>query len=95
MIEYKKDFFVISGELNFTTAVKLWNESLVLMAKAAQLNFDFTAVTNSNSAGIALLLEWVKYAKQHQKTIRFNNIPKQLNSIIAVSGISKILGLVS
>jgi phospholipid transport system transporter-binding protein len=93
MIEYKKDFFVISGELNFTTAVKLWNESLALMAKASQLNFDFTAVTNSNSAGIALLLEWVKYAKQHQKSIRFNNIPKQLNSIIAVSGISKVLGL--
>jgi phospholipid transport system transporter-binding protein len=93
MIEYKKDFFVISGELNFTTAVKLWNESLALMAKASQLNFDFSAVPSSNSAGIALLLEWVKYAKLHQKSIRFNNIPKQLRSIITVSGIEKILGL--
>jgi phospholipid transport system transporter-binding protein len=93
MIEYKKDFFVISGELNFTTAVKLWDESLALMAKVSQLNFDFTAVTNSNSAGIALLLEWVKYAKLQQKSIRFNNIPKQLQSIITVSGIAKVLGL--
>ena len=92
-IEIKKDFFVIVGELNFTSVPDLWKKSLPLLAKSPQLNFDLTGVTTSNSAGIALLLEWVKYAKQHHKAIRFNNIPKQLYSIIAVSGINKLLGL--
>jgi phospholipid transport system transporter-binding protein len=94
-IAFKKDFFVISGELNFTSVVMLWNESLPYLQKASQLNFDFTDVKNCNSAGIALMLEWVKYAKQNHKTIRFNNIPRQLKSIINVSGIAETLGLAS
>jgi phospholipid transport system transporter-binding protein len=91
-IVFQNDFFVVSGELNFTTVVALWNNSLRLLTQAPQLNFDFTQVTASNSAGLALILEWMKYAKQHNKSIRFNNIPKQLNSIIAISGIANMLG---
>jgi phospholipid transport system transporter-binding protein len=94
MISYQKDFFAVSGELNFTTVVNLWKESLPLLAKAPQLNFDFTEVTSSNSAGLALVLEWMKYAKQYSKPIRFNNIPKQLHSIITIAGLARMLGTV-
>jgi phospholipid transport system transporter-binding protein len=91
-LKFNDGFFVIAGELNFTTVVALWDASLPLLKDAPQLNFDFTSVRNCNSAGIALMLEWVKYAKQHHKTIRFNNLPKQLKSIINVAGITAILG---
>jgi ABC-type transporter Mla MlaB component len=54
MIDFKKDFFVVNGELNFMTTPLLWRESLPLLARAPQLNFDFTEVSASNSAGVAL-----------------------------------------
>lgn len=93
MISYQNDFFIVAGELNFTTAAVLWSESLPLLAKAPQLNFDLTKVTSSNSGGLALILSWIKYARRHNKAVRFNNIPKQLNSIISVAGIGKMLGI--
>jgi ABC-type transporter Mla MlaB component len=43
------------------------------------------------SAGVSLLLEWVKFARQSGKTIEFKNISAQLLSIIKVSGIQFIL----
>jgi phospholipid transport system transporter-binding protein len=90
-IQQENNFFAVSGELNFITVVKLWKQSLPLLSQSSALDFDFGQVSASNSAGVALLLEWLKYAKQQQKSVSFKNIPKHLHSIIAVSGVSEIL----
>jgi len=96
MVTYAKihanaDSLVVSGELNFATVVSLWRDSLALLVSQTHLNFDLSGVTLSNSAGMALILEWIKYAKNHSKMIRFENIPAQLVSIISVSGLQSIL----
>ncbi len=90
-ITSQNNSLVVAGELNFATVVGLWNQSLSLLAQSAQLHFDFQKVESCNSAGVALMLEWIKYAKSHHKTILFSHIPQQLNSIIAVSGIDALL----
>jgi len=82
---------MISGTLNFMTVVELWNASLSFIAKNPALQFDFSKVTAVNSAGLALLLEWLRYAKSHNKMISFDNMPKQLLSIATVAGIEKFL----
>lgn len=86
--------FVISGPLSFTTVVPLWNKSLELFSGKAGLHFDLNEVTSSNSAGVALLLEWVRFAKEYHRAIDFKNIPPQLHSIISVSGIEKLISIV-
>ena len=91
MIELKDNLFIVSGELDFTTIKDLWKVSLPLLASEKNLNFDMTHVDASNSAGLALMLEWMKYAKKENKKIHFANIPTQLQSIMEVSGIEKIL----
>ncbi|MDR3490760.1 MAG: STAS domain-containing protein [Gammaproteobacteria bacterium] len=90
-IELKNNSYIVRGELDFTNVNELWKQSLPLLAKETQLNFDFTHVGASNSAGIALLIEWIKYANKQNKKIHFVNIPAQLQSIINVSGIENIL----
>lgn len=90
-IEFQQILIVVSGELNFTTVAKLWKESLPRLSGYSALNFDLAKVTSSNSAGAALLLEWLKYAKQENKPIQFNNIPAHLSSILSVSGISNMV----
>ena len=82
---------VISGELNFVTVVNLWSESLPLLAKHNALHIDLSRITSANSAALALLLEWLKYARRENKTISFKNTPSQIQSIAAVAGIDNLL----
>jgi phospholipid transport system transporter-binding protein len=82
---------LVSGDLTFVTVMQLWNASLSLLAQQSKLELDLSQVATSDSAGVALMIEWVKYAKQAKKLIRFQHIPAQLASIIAISGIKKLL----
>jgi phospholipid transport system transporter-binding protein len=90
-IEYQQSSIVIIGELNFTTVVSLWNESLPKLAAYPSLHFDLAKVSTKGSGGVALILEWIKYAKRHNKPINFSNVPANLLSILSVSGISNML----
>jgi phospholipid transport system transporter-binding protein len=90
-IDYQQDSLQVSGELNFVTVVALWRESIAKLSAYTTLVFDMAKVTDCNSAGLALMLEWLKYARQANKKITFNNIPANLASIIKVAGINKIV----
>jgi len=81
----------ISGNLNFDSVVELWDESLPLLQNLQSLHVDLSNVTESNSAGLALLVEWLRYADQNKKTITFKYLPQQLLSIAKISGVDEIL----
>ncbi len=87
----RNDSFLVSGDINFASAVSLWNDSLPLLSKSKELIFDFSGVIHANSSALALLIEWIKYAKQNNKSISFIKLPEQLRSIAAVGGIDKLL----
>lgn len=88
-ITEKEGCLVVSGNLNFSSVVPLLQLSLPLFEKKNALHFDFAKVTFANSAGLALLLEWKRYAIKHAKPISFKNLPQQLLSIAVVAGIDK------
>lgn len=90
-ITLKSDCLQVSGEIDFATAVSLWNESLPLLAQCKTLSFDFSNVNKANSAALALLLEWIKYASSKQKQIIFQHLPAQLMSVAKVAGIEGAL----
>jgi len=87
----EKNFLIVSGSLNFFSVAKLWHDSLSLLEKKSSLRFDLSKIVSANSAGLALLLEWLRYAKKKGKLISFENIPSQLSSIAVVAGIDKII----
>lgn len=90
-IAFENNNLLVSGDINFVSAASLWNDSLPLLSKAKELIFDFSGVTHANSAALALLIEWIKYAKQTNKSISFIKLPDQLRSIAAVGGVDKLL----
>lgn len=81
----------VSGELDFSTVANVWKESLPLLVPLPHLRFNFSKVTSANSAGLTLLIEWLKYAKQVNKPISFNHLPKQMMSLATMSGIDELL----
>ncbi|MCD6038895.1 MAG: Sulfate transporter/antisigma-factor antagonist [Gammaproteobacteria bacterium] len=81
----------VSGELNFKTVEALWKQSLpFLSSQQSSIDIDLSQITMSNSAGLALLVEWLKYAKRENKTIIFHGIPPQLQSIAKVAAVNLI-----
>lgn len=81
--------FEVVGDIDFNNVMMLYQKSL------AKLNdhcvIDFAKLNSSNSAGLALLLGWIKYANHLHKTLIFSNIPSHLLALARIAGIEKIL----
>lgn len=90
-ISQNQDSLLIAGQLDFDTVVSLWNDSLPLIKNRQKLDFNFSQVSSADSAALALLIEWLKYAKRENKSISFQDIPAQLMAIASVADIADLL----
>lgn len=90
-ITKRNEVFIISGELNFTTVMSLWVNSLALLTPHQEIHFDLSEVSQCNSAGLALLLEWLKHAKLANQTITFKNIPQTILAIAKLANLTSVL----
>lgn len=83
--------FRLSGELTFDTVPELLKEGARLLASAAELRIDLSGVRRADSAGLALLAEWLREAGQRRLTLRYLNVPAQLHNLARVSGLDQVL----
>jgi phospholipid transport system transporter-binding protein len=83
--------FVLSGVLGFATATEILVASKRLFADHAVLKVDLSGVTHSDSAGLALLLEWINWAKHYRREIRYFDIPAQILAIARISEVGDLL----
>ncbi len=87
--------YLLSGELTFTTVPAIYEQGHAMFATpASTLILSFTnGAARTDSAGLALLVEWLREARAHGKTLRFENIPPQLKALARVSGLERVLPL--
>lgn len=93
-VEFKDDGggrFSIEGKLEFETVATAYQESMNRFSPHSELVLDLSGVTGADSAGLALLLEWVHWAKQSAREIQFKNIPEQIQTIARISEVDGIL----
>ncbi len=83
--------FGIQGPLTFDTVNVVMQRSKALFADHDRLQIDLAEVTQSDSAGLGLLLEWVNWARHYVREIRFENIPEQIQAIARISEVSDLL----
>ena len=83
--------FLISGDLDFGSVPVVWKASQSLFADSHSLTIDLSGVKHSNSAGLALLIQWMRYAASKDKTITFLNLPEQMKEIARVCGVDEKL----
>lgn len=86
--------FLVSGALNFNTAPQLNARGGQLIAASPMPIFDFAGVTNSDNAGLALLITWIRHAKHLHKAVKFCHIPPQLLAIAKVSGLYNAIPII-
>ena len=90
-IFFEHDEFVLSGDLDFQNVLSVFEKGLKQFNSQRELVFNFAGLKTSNSAAIALMVEWLKRAKQQNKSIQFRNVSPQLQSIAKVAGLEKII----
>ena len=83
--------FALQRDLTFATVNEILSESLPLFAGQTSVSIDLEKVGESDSAGLALLIEWVSWARQNDCDIRFQNIPRQLKTIAEISEVSGLI----
>lgn len=84
---------IVKGELTFATVNSIWQTSLPLLKQLPNWHIDLQQVNHSDSAGLALLLEWCRLAKDSNKTVDFQHIPTQLHTIILANHLQKTLSI--
>ena len=85
--------FQISGELSFNTVNALLAESKTTLfaTDSGQLDLELAAVSRADSAGLALLIQWMRMAREHHKEIRFHHLPEQLLAIARAGELEPLL----
>jgi len=83
--------FRVSGVLNAGTVTGLLKESRERFAGGTRLEIDLSAVAESDSAGLALLLEWLRMARHASQQIHFVNMPAQISALARISEVDDLL----
>jgi phospholipid transport system transporter-binding protein len=81
----------LAGDLSFSTVPDLMKEMDIRSADRNRISIDLAGVTRSDSAGLALLIEWLRESERLGKSITFLNMPTQMQSIARICGLGEIL----
>ena len=86
--------FMLSGRMTFQTVPQfLAHTNEWLQDGAKTVTIDLQGVTLADSAGLALLLEWLQRARGAGREMVFTNIPDQVRDLIRVNGLTQVFGL--
>ena len=81
----------LSGRLDRLVGKELTEQGRKLIAISnQQWQVDLANVTHSSSVGIAILLDWIRYAKRKNIEIEFINIPLKMKQVIEFSGLNDV-----
>jgi phospholipid transport system transporter-binding protein len=83
--------FALRGDMSFDTAERILRASEKLFRRQAKIEIDLAGVQHTDSAGLALLLEWVGRAKREGTEICFVAIPDKVRAIAVTAEVEELL----
>lgn len=81
----------LTGVLHFTTVSALLPEGVAAIDGGRAAVIDLAGVSSSDSSGLALLIEWLSVAKCAGRSLRYENIPSQLQQLARLSEVEELL----
>ncbi len=93
VVESAPDRYGVRGALTFATVRRALDMGLSALATArgASIEVDCAGVGASDSAGLAVLIEWLAWARRSGRTLRFSNLPEALRAIARICEIEGLL----
>lgn len=84
----------VTGSLTFNTVPDFLAQGNGWLAGGkGTITLDMKAVSKADSAGLALMLEWLQQARKTGCTIQFANIPERVQVLIRVNGLAQAFGV--
>jgi len=83
--------FALSGDMTFKTAGRILRTSEDLFEEHTRIEVDLSGVKNADSAGLALLLEWITWANHTVREIRFVGMPDRIDAIAKTTEVDHLL----
>lgn len=87
--------WTLSGVLDFDTVARLAVEGETLLRTAlahgqTEILVDLAAIERANSAGLALLLEWLDCAQASGLRLTYTHLPESLQRLAALSNLGDV-----
>lgn len=83
----------VEGDLDFASVGPLAAEGQRLFAADPVVRIDLQGVGQANSAGLALLLEWLAQARRGGQRLEIANLPESLARIADITNLAGLLPL--
>lgn len=80
-----------SGELDFATAAAALHAGLALIRGEQAWTVDLAGITSGDSAGLAVLVEWISAARARGASVRYEAVPDQILAIARISDLEELL----
>lgn len=83
----------VSSPLTFQTARRACEAGIECFTRdgSSQLVVDCAGAAPADSAGLAVLIEWRRWALQHRRHLTFANLPVQISAIAHLSEVTAVL----
>lgn len=81
----------VNGTLHFTTVTKLLEAGTEAIGNGRAAVIDLAGIKDSDSSGLALLIEWLSVAKAARQTLQYQNMPAQLQQLARLSDVEELL----
>ncbi|MBS0614654.1 MAG: STAS domain-containing protein [Proteobacteria bacterium] len=81
----------VRGPLSFATTGALLQSGASFITGGSARSIDLSAVSGADSAGLALLIEWLSLSQAAGGTLRYENIPTQLMQLARLSEVEPLL----
>lgn len=83
--------FSLSGRMAFDTADQILRASEDPFEQHSRIEVNLAGVKETDSAGLALLLEWITWANHTVREIRFSDIPAKIDAIAKTTEVDHLL----
>jgi phospholipid transport system transporter-binding protein len=91
--ERAADTVALIGELDLKSVPGLWAATQRRFRRQPPRRVDLSGIHRADSAGVALLVEWLRLAHNRQVELQFIHVPAQMTAIIQVAALDDVLPL--
>jgi len=85
--------FGVRGALTFRTARRAVDAGIRAFgaSTASTIEVDLSGVRASDSAGLAVLIEWIAWARRSSRQLALRNLPEAIRAIARISDVERLV----
>ena len=87
----KENALQVSGMLNLYNVMALYEQSLSYFESYPLIIIDFSTLQSSDSAGLAIAIEWIKLANKKHKQLSLINFPQKLATMAQAANLIPLI----